>query len=81
MWRAPAPEDRNGLIVGYRINVTVTTTGFTFVLFSTRENISATSLRPYTSYVIRIAAVTTVGAGPYSSIFMVMTEPAGNDLS
>ena len=81
VWRAPAPEGRNGIIIGYRINVTVTTTGFTFVLFSTMENISATSLRPYTSYIIRVAAMTVVGAGPYSSTFRIMTEPAGKESS
>ena len=78
IWRAPALEDRNGIIVGYRINLTVVTTGFNFELISTEENISITSLRPYTSYAIRIAAMTVVGTGPYSSALSIMTGPAGN---
>ena len=76
-WRAPTPEDRNGIIIGYKINVTVVASGTTFELTSTIESISVTSLRPYTSYVFRIAAVTVVGTGPFSTALSVTTRQAG----
>ncbi len=77
VWSALEPEDQNGPIVRYEINVTVSSTGSTFVLTSTTEYLDVTSLRPFTTYIFRIAAVTEVGIGPYSTILSITTLPAG----
>ena len=77
MWSAPAPEDRNGPIIEYKINVTVISTGQTYVLTSSTTNLEVTSLRPFTDYMFRIAAVTAAGTGPYSTTLSITTLPAG----
>ncbi len=77
MWSAPAPEDRNGPIIEYKINVTVISTGQTYVLTSSTTNLEVTSLRPFTDYMFRIAALTAAGTGPYSTTLSITTLPAG----
>ena len=76
-WNPPEPENRNGPILYYDINVTVSSTGNTFLLTSLTEYLNVTSLRPYTTYIFRIAAVTEVGAGPYSTSLSVTTLSTG----
>ena len=79
-WDPPPPEDRNGPIVGYVINVTVTATGEMFQLTSSTNTLSVTSLDPFTRYVCIIAARTSVGLGPFSTTIMVMTPEDGKSL-
>lgn len=78
-WMAPPPERRNGLIIGYSINVTNTDTGVSMLLSSTRESITVSQLSPYTSYLCSVAAQTIVGQGPYTSPITVTTDEDGKN--
>ena len=60
-------DDRNGIIVRYIINVTVVETGQMFQLVSTTTTLTINTLSPYRTYVCIIAAVTSVGIGPFST--------------
>ena len=79
-WDPPPPEDRNGPIVGYVINVTVIATGEMFQLTSSTNTLSVASLKPFTRYVCIIAARTQVGLGPFSTTVTVMTPEDGKTL-
>ena len=80
-WEPPNEEDHNGMLIGYSINVTVGSTGASFTLTSVANSISITSLKPFTVYTCQIAALTLVGAGPYSIAFSVMTLQSGKSVS
>ena len=57
--------------------MTVVGTGATFQLTSTTTPLSVFNLNPYTTYICIIAAVTTVGTGPFSSQFTLSTPEDG----
>ncbi len=72
-WDPPAPEDRNGPIIGYVINVTVVRTGEFLQFFSNVSRFSLTSLQPFTTFICVFAAQTPVGTGPFSRQYIVTT--------
>ena len=76
-WDPPLPENQNGPITGYFINITTVESGYTFVTSSTSTSASLDTLRPFTTYICVIAAQTSVGIGPYSQPITVMTPEAG----
>ena len=66
-WDPPNSSDRNGMIIGYLLNIT--STGLSekrFQVMADSQNISVNSLHPYTTYICTVAAKTSIGAGPYS---------------
>ena len=77
-WNLPLPEDRNGDITGYVINVTNLDNGtvlqFTTVLVS---NFTLSTLKPFTVYISTISARTAVGVGPFSGVISVQTLEDG----
>ena len=75
-WEPPADEQQNGIIINYVVRVAVE--GGTATYFnSTTTYIVITSLRPYTTYEYSIAAETSAGMGPFSSINTIRTDEAG----
>jgi len=52
-------------------------TGATFQLVSTTTSLTVFTLDPYTTYVCIIAAVTSVGIGPFSNPFTLSTPEDG----
>lgn len=76
-WEPPELEDQNGIIIGYVVNVTAVETGMTFQLSSSDSSLMATGLRPFTTYICRIAAITAVGVGPYSIAITAVTQQDG----
>ena len=80
-WEPPVIEDQNGNITGYVINVTAVETGMNFQLTSTEPSLLADGLRPFTTYICRIAARTTVGIGPYSIAVTAVTNSDGTSAS
>lgn len=76
-WDPPPPEDRNGPIIGYIINVTVVGTGEMFQLTSPTNTLRVSSLRPFSTFVCVIAARTPVGLGPFSTTVTVTTPEDG----
>ena len=77
VWEPPSPEDQNGLIVGYTINVTDLETGERYQHLSTSTNITIGSLTPFTTYICIIAARTNIGIGPFSTVVTVQTMEDG----
>ena len=77
IWNPPLPEDQNGVIIRYTVNISVLVTMQMFQLFADNNSIMVSSLRPYTTYSFTIAAETAVGVGPFSGAYMVMTATDG----
>ena len=79
-WNPPPPSDVNGAVVRYIINVTVVETGQMFQLTSTTTKLTVSTLSPYRTFVCIIAAVTSVGIGPFSTQFNFTTPQDGKKL-
>ena len=81
-WLPPSPSERNGIIIGYNITIEDSLSGIEQdVLYSLRPILTINFLEPYTMYQYSIAAVTTVGQGPYSTFLLFQTNEAGNFLN
>ena len=65
-WDLPEPEDHNGIIIGYVVEINATETGETYLLMTTAPSLTIDVLQPFATYVCRIAARTRVGTGLYS---------------
>ena len=77
-WSPPLAKEQNGAIINYVINITEDATGdrfqeFTFSAYLTIDN----NLRPYYTYTCAIAAETSVGVGPFSSMISFTTHEYG----
>ena len=77
-WDPPLPEDRNGPITSYLINVTVVETGEITEINTTLTTFRLLFLTPFTTYEFTIAASTEVGLGPFSETVSVLTPEDGN---
>ena len=77
-WGIPSEAGRNGIIVSYIVQLLDThgavvrneTVAVEDPTFDSPQSLAynLTSLKPYTRYVWRVAATTTAGTGPFSSI-------------
>ena len=76
-WEAPPPEDRNGDLIGYSINLTILQTGERLELFSNSTILTVYDLRSFTVYTCTSAAVTNAGEGPFSDAIQIETLEAG----
>ena len=76
-WETPPPEDLNGRVIGYSINVTKLLSGERQELFSNSTMLTVYNLQPYTVYTCISAAVTNVGNGPFSNVLQIETLEAG----
>ena len=72
-WDPIPPEDQNGIILGYVINLTDISNGDMQQLSSDSNNLTVDSLSPYTTYVCIVAAYTSAGIGPVSAEVSVQT--------
>lgn len=76
-WQPPLPAERNGEIILYTINVTVLESQEDTQLTSLVANLTLSSLRPYYTYSIAIAASTVIGEGPFSLVFTIRMPEDG----
>ena len=65
-WIPPPLDGQNGNIVYYLVNISVSETGNVFELSPENSTVSVTSLHPFYTYRVVVAAVTMVGVGPFS---------------
>ena len=67
-WQPPPPEQRNGVITRYVINITGLSEARQepYVLYTTKTNVVVGSLHPSYTYTCKVAAETNVGPGPFS---------------
>lgn len=73
-WGAPRVENQNGEILSYLVNITHTTTG-AVQTFSTASTVHVTTrLHPDYSYFYSVAAVNSVGSGPFRTEVIRMPE-------
>ena len=75
-WVPPTVDERNGIIIVYRINITEVDTGSVRSLVSHNTQIGIHFLHPYYTYICTVSAVT-VGEGPFSENFSVRTLEDG----
>ena len=73
-WQLPRPEHRNGIIIGYTVSLSSVSSAETRRVTTTDTNLTVTSLSPYTIYECVVAAYTSIGDGPPSSIILVRTD-------
>ena len=73
-WDSLPPEEQNGIILGYVINITDINSGDVQQVFADTNNHTVDSLSPYTTYVCIVAAYTSAGTGPVSVEISVQTQ-------
>ena len=76
-WEPPQDYQQNGIIVQYTVRVVSVDGEVSVTLDSASIDISVTTLRPYTTYNCSIAAETSIGRGPFSSVITAQTDEAG----
>ena len=74
-WQQPLPGDRNGIILGFVVRLSTVSDRDTRELTTAYTNITVAPLTPYTLYECVVAAYTSIGTGPSSSIIFARTEP------
>ena len=77
-WQPPLPEQRNGIIIRYVVNVTAVETGEGFELVSVLDNLTVDSLHPHWTYIFMVSGETSVGVGPPSLAVTATTLEDGN---
>ena len=76
-WELPESEHQNGIIIGYAVDINATETGGRFQLTTNLLTITIDTLRPFTTFLCRIAASTRMGTGPYSIAITATTLQDG----
>ena len=76
-WEAPQVEDQNGIITGYVIDITLPGIGMNFQVTTSNTDFLLDELLPFTTYTWRVAAMTSVGLGPYSMATSFLTSEGG----
>lgn len=77
-WLQPMFDEQNGLITSYRLQVSGGGRVFYISSHGVQRVLTASDLTPYTTYSIRVAAVTGGGQGVFSPTQDTTTDEAGN---
>ena len=74
-WQPPLPEEANGVIVGYTVNITEAGSGEIIqrTVPGMQTSLSVSTLSPFTTYLCFIAASTSVSIGPFSTTLTINT--------
>jgi hypothetical protein len=75
-WSSLDPEHINGKLLGYRVLLYQGEMLYNN-LTATKEGIMTTSLDECKNYTVKVAAFTSPGDGPYSSVHVTSTCPCG----
>lgn len=77
----PLPQDQNGEIIGYSIQLTQASNGLLTTFTSGVDQLfTASSLPVFTTFSYNVAATTANGTGPFSRSFTVTTNETGNTI-
>ena len=79
-WMPPLSIYQNGDIIGYNVTLTTVSSGIMNTILSASNRITISSLHPYTTYATAVAAITSAGVGPYSTIVTFITDESGSQL-
>ena len=80
-WSPPSPGTVNGIIQYYTVIVTEQVTGMTSQYTPVDNYIMISSLHPYYTYVVTVAAVTVIGSGPTNVLTIEMPEDGKQTLT
>ena len=75
-WDPPPPNEQNGIIREYRVNITEVNTGRILQFISTITSLTVTTLHPFYTYEWIVSAHT-VGTGPHTDVSTVSTPEDG----
>ena len=75
-WNSLQPEDENGIVRSYIINVTIADNGLNFEVTAYTNSVFLNDLHPYYTYMVSIAAFT-VELGPFSIVTSYKTNEDG----
>ena len=78
-WSQPLPEEQNGIIRSYLVNITVSDTGQHIQLTTNNTTITAENLHPFYNYHCSVAAVT-IALGPYTEAHVLQTPQDGKQM-
>ena len=78
MWSPPPPMDVNGVILHYTVNVVERHTAVQWTFHVVDQTLNVGGLHPYYHYDFNVSA-TTVGRGPFSSNYSLLTQPEGKN--
>lgn len=78
-WDTPLPQDVNGIVTDYTVTVTSSVGNSSFQIGSNVTTYTLTALRPYITYTCVVAAHTSIGQGPFSTIISVATPEDAPD--
>ena len=76
-WDPPVRQHRNGIITGYFINITTLATREVVQVFTLDNNYTVNFLQPFTVHDLIVAASTTAGIGPFSTVLTIQTLEDG----
>ena len=76
-WSELPPPDRNGVIVSYTVCLTSVQSGKSTNYSAATAPFTVVDLHPDFTYNVRVAAVTVVGSGPFSSLLKARLPEAG----
>ena len=79
MWDPPVRQHRNGIITGYVINITTLATRENVQVFTLDSNYTVNFLEPFTVYDLIVAASTSAGIGPFSTVMTIQTLEDGKN--
>ena len=76
-WDPPPQPEQNGEIIGYNVTLTDFNSEAQVTIFTPINSTKVVSLRPFTTYLYAVAAITAAGIGPYSVSSIFITDEAG----
>ena len=80
-WEQPSPELRNGNITAYLVSVTELLEPDHMTNLTTEtDGLTVEGLSPHTAYIVQVAALNSVGMGPFSAQFLTQTAEDGESL-
>ena len=79
-WQSLLPEEQNGIIIRYVVDVTTVETGEGFELVSVLHKLTVNSLHPHWTYIFTVSGETSVGVGPPSLAVTASTLEDGKSV-
>jgi hypothetical protein len=76
-WSHPLLEERNGIVTSYSVTVSRQGSDSLIQLTSPTTSISVSLLNPFTTYIVTVAAFTSIGVGPPSTLLTFRTAEDG----
>ena len=80
-WLAPVVDDQNGIITAYIVNVSLEDNDTVPLQYTTSSlSVMLVELYPFSTYIVFVAAETSVGRGPFSRSLRISTHEDGRQM-